>query len=113
MRTTKTTIRPTLLSLTETDKKRLKILADEAEMTVTVFVRMVIDSLWIARNYETILKTGKFEVQGIEYEMDSVQLAQISNEIAEAVQKVDWNKLSFKAAKKRGKYAKQGYKKAA
>ena len=101
------------LSLTETDKKRLKILSEEADMTVTTFVRMLIDSVWVARNYESILKTGKFEVQGIQYEMDSLQLAQISNEIAQAFEKVDWGKLSIKAAKNPTTYGKKGYKKAA
>lgn len=101
------------LSLTETDKKRLKILSEESQMTVTTYVRMLIDSLWIARNYESILKTGKFEVQGIKYEMDSLQLAQISNEIAEMLEKVDWGKLSIKAAQNPTTYGKKGYKKAA
>lgn len=101
------------LSLTETDKKRLKILSDEADMTVTTYVRMLIDSVWIARNYESILKSGKFEAQGITYEMDSVQLAQISNEIAEVLEKVDWGKLSLRASKKRTTRLKKGYKKAA
>ena len=102
-----------VLSLTETDKKRLKILSEEAEMTVTTFVRMLIDSMWVARNYETILKTGKFEVQGIQYEMDSVQLYDISKEIAQSLEKVDWGKLSVKAAKNQSTRGKKGYKKAA
>jgi hypothetical protein len=105
------------LSLTETDKKRLKILSEEADMTNTTFIRMLIDSMWVARNYESILKTGKFEMQGIQYEMDSVQLAQISNEIAEHLEKVDWEKLiaklSIKAAKNPTTNGKKGYKKAA
>ena len=102
-----------VLSLTETDKKRLKILSEEADMTNTTFIRMLIDSMWVARNYDSILKTGKFEMQGIQYEMDSVQLAQISNEIAEHLEKVDWGKLSIKAAKNPTTNGKKGYKKAA
>jgi hypothetical protein len=90
----------------------LKILSEEAEMTVTTFVRMLIDSMWVARNYETILKTGKFEVQGIQYEMDSVQLYDISKEIAQSLEKVDWGKLSVKAAKNPSTRGKKGYKKA-
>lgn len=103
----------TTLSLTENDKKRLKILSNEAGMTTTTFVRMLIDSVWVARNYETILKTGKFEIDGIQYEMDSVQLAQISNEIAESLEKVDWARLSIRAAKNPSTKGKKGYKKAA
>ncbi len=106
-----------VLSLTETDKKRLKILSEDAGMTNTTFIRMLIDSMWVAKNYDSILKTGKFEMMGIQYEMDSVQLAQISNDISENLEKVDWEKLiaklSIKEAKNPSKSGKKGYKKAA
>ena len=93
---------------TDFDNERLNILCKLAGMSRTGYLRMLLDSVWLAHSYETILKTGKAELDGVEYSIDPVILSQISQELTEAFNKVDWDKLAVKVARKPRKKLKLG-----
>lgn len=97
-------------TLTDFDNERLDILCKMANMTRTGYIRMLLDSVWLAHKYEEIMKTGKVELDGVEYSLDPVQLTEIAEEITSAFKKVDWERLKVKVARKPKKRLKLGYK---
>lgn len=100
------------INLSDADKKKLSELATEADMTITAYIRMLIDCMWVSHNSEEILKTGKFSVYGEEFSLNPTMLTEIGEEIVNTLSKVDWSKLQVKAKEKPILKLRKGYKKA-
>jgi hypothetical protein len=90
------------LNISEAETFQLRQLASDRDMTMTNLVRLCIQLMWIERELELEMKTGKpaqFSVDGETYTINIGELAAFGEEMAQISQKVDWAKVFQKQKK--------------
>jgi hypothetical protein len=90
------------LNINEAETYYLRQLAADRNMTMTNLLRLCIQLLWVEREIELEIKTGKpgqLFLEGENYTINILELAQFGEELAQISQKVDWTKVFQKQKK--------------
>ena len=73
---------------------QLRILAEDRETTMTNLLKNCVQVLWTARELEHSAETGNpftLSVDGDNYRVNISELAEFSKEMAQILDKIDWN----------------------
>lgn len=73
---------------------QLRLLAEERQTTMTNLLKNCVQVLWTARELEQSAETGNpftLSVDGDNYRVNISELAEFSKEMAQILDKIDWN----------------------